>query len=171
MKLKHTIALSAAMIASASAFAGETYESLHPGGYAIQIGPGWVAPAYYAKNNQYTVGLEVGTQQFVDNTDGSEYNNTSLGPFARYNFRLTKNTTIGPGLQYVQYYGNVDTRTYEYVVSQYVSLEYAGSPNILIGASLQPINYYQFNRDATSATKNYQISVLNGGSLQITYVF
>ncbi|MAH61141.1 MAG: hypothetical protein CMF42_02500 [Legionellales bacterium] len=169
MKLKHTIALSAAMIASASAFAGETFESLHPCGYAIQIGPGFFAPAYYAKNNQYTIGLESFTASFIDNTNGTEDNSWGIGPFARYNFPLTKHTTIGPGLYYAKYFGSVGTQTKEYSVSQYFNLEYAGTKNILLAASLRPVKYTQYNRDAT--TKNYQIDILGGGSLQISYKF
>ena len=169
MKLKHTIALSAAMIASASAFASETFESLHPCGYAMQIGPGWFGPLYYAPKNQYTAGVAFFTAAFIDNTNGTEDNSWGIGPFARYNFPLTKHTTIGPGIYYAKYFGSVGTQTQEYMVQQYFALEYAGTKNILIGASFIPVEYIQYNRDAT--TKNYQVNALQGGSLFITYKF
>ncbi|MAH60922.1 MAG: hypothetical protein CMF42_01300 [Legionellales bacterium] len=167
MKFKYTLALSAAM--TASAFAGESFESLHPGGYAIQIGPGFFAPAYYAKNNAYTVGIESFTASFIDNTNGTEDNSWGIGPFARFNIPLTNHTTIGPALYYAKYFGSVGAQTKEYMVQQYFNLEYAGTKNILIAASLKSVKYTQYNRDAT--TKNYQIDALDGGSLQITYKF
>lgn len=171
MKLKHIIGLSAAIIASTSAFAGETYESLHPSGYAMQIGPGWFGPLYYAPKNQYTAGVAFFPAAFIDNTDGTEDNSWGIGPFARYNFPLTKHTTIGPGIYYAKYFGSAKTQ--EYMVQQYFALEYAGTKNILIGASFIPVEYIEYNKDATTeaTTKDSQINALQGGSLFITYKF
>ena len=174
MKKKILLGLIAIMFGSSTLMAAgitglevdeSQFSELHQSGLAIQIAGGGVDLAYYTDNHEYTVG-------FGGLTINEGVSDETMSPviFARRNFAMTTNTTIGLGGSLGTKTGTmneVDVEDAKYAKA-YVFFEYAASKNILLGGS---VTLAKFTSYTTGTTDVSEKQYLGGSNVQIAVLF
>jgi len=140
------------------------FSELHQSGFAIQIANG-LDFAYYTDNHEFTVGFG----GLTINEGGSD---ETMSPviFARRNFPMTTNTTLGLGGSLGTKTGTmdgVDVEDAKYAKA-YVFFEYAASKNILLGGS---VTLAKFTSYTTGTTDVSEKQYLGGSNVQIAVLF
>ncbi len=169
--IKGALSTSIVLLAS-TAFAGgpSTFNQLHPASAAVQLGPNFIALAYYTDRHQFTLGAEVSSISSKSTDGGTSTTSPFFAlAFARYNAPLTSHTVLGFGAMYGRDFANKDTADSftTAFAAPYLAVEYSPTSHISLGVSFRPVTYQKTEKPDNATTWSY----FTGGSLQLAYRF
>lgn len=146
------------------------FSAYHQAAWSVQISTDSLALARYTQNHEYTYGLSISPYTYSHTTGFGSASEIDYNIFGRKNFPIFNQAVFGVGLELGSSLGSLYGNTIKNAVNvaPYVVLEYALTPHFLLGASVDIVNYQTYK---LASTTTQTTNVLDGGALQLAYLF